>query len=57
MCALKETVQDILYSRCFIEQLSLVPVDMPKSNFEFCGVIRIRDFKNRLPAVNDSGES
>jgi hypothetical protein len=45
----------------FTEQLALVSIDIPKSDFEFCQIFMelfvLKISKYWLPAVTDSGES
>jgi hypothetical protein len=52
---------DFLTPVFFMKRLTLVLIDMPRSDFEkksqFRGVIRILNIEKSPPAVNDSGES
>ncbi len=58
---LKGQSNEIFYSRFFTKLIILVSINMPKSDFEICRILVelfvLELSKNRLPAVDDCGES
>jgi hypothetical protein len=55
-----DTAMNVFFSYFFIKLLTLVPIGMPRSNFDFCQIFPwlfvFEISKNGLPAVNESGE-